>query len=510
MDQNKRRMILNELKNIMGMENASDNPAVTSSYRYIQGPGGAPEIVAMPRTVEHVQEIVRLANREKLSILPISMGTKAWSREVDILVDMMKMNKVIKVDPENCYALLETGVSFNQVDPLLEKVGYTMARGTFPISFSVVGNHGVVRSFNHNFSGRIGDQTLGMEVVLMDGTLLRTGLATYGIDFWSTMNMDVPDYRGLFQRYNQKTPLLGIITKAAIRIWPRLEAQGFPIGGFDSFAGAMRYCQAVTKAGIADQSMVWSWVIMAMVEAKARESKNDIDFLNYRMAHDYSEPYKGMHYCYTWTQFRGYKETVDANLKVCKRIAKENGGKILTEKQLEATIPKVSAVLKSHYKDFHFIGEKDGAPMLLWFHGGEGLGETCYYYGWVEDLIKLEIAYNKRLTETYKHSPVPYYVRIMEGGVGAHLRYIPFIDLMDEKEAATTLNRSAELHAWVHENFPNIHCPMGDRHIETDSIGMGDIMNKIREALDPNHVGYVAGDKRLEPEPKDEEAAVAS
>ena len=51
---------------------------------------------------------------------------------------------------------------------------------------------------------------------------------------------------------------------------------------------------------------------------------------------------------------------------------------------------------------------------------------------------------------------------------------------------------------------------MGDRHIETDSIGMGDIMNKIREALDPNHVGYVAGDKRLEPEPKDEEAAVAS
>lgn len=501
MNKIKKKNILKALKDILGEDGVSGNPAVCSSYRLFEGK--APQFVTMPKTTEQVQEIVRLANKEKLTLLPISIGTKAISREADILLDMMQMNKIITVDPENSFVLVEAGVTFNQLDVELEKVGYTIARGTFPSSFSVVGNLAVTRSFNNNFSGRICNQTLGLEAVLLDGEMVRTGVATFGNDFWSTINMDVPDYRGLFFRYDQNNPPLGITTKAAIRIWPKLEAQGFPIGGFDTFEGAVRFCKAVTKAGIADQSMAWSWVVMGLPESKTPGSKIELDFLNHRMTNDFDTPYPGMHYCYTWTQFRGYKEQVDVNLKICERLAKEHGGRILSEKELNDTIPNTYAVLKSHYKDFHFSGEKDGAPMLLWMHGGESLGETCYYYGWTEDLIKLEGAYNKRLIEKYKGSPQPYYMRIMEGGVGAHLRYIPLLDLCDPDETKAHFQRSAELHSWVKKKFPNIHCPMGNQNVDTDSIGMGAIIQKLRKTLDPNQVGFVPGDKRLEADKED-------
>lgn len=505
MNKEKKTKVIEDLKKIVGEEHVSDNAAVLSSYRYFIGKSYPPQIVTMPDDSEQVQQIVKLANQENLTILPIATGTKSRTRDADILLDLARMNKILRFDPENCFVLVEPGVTFNQLDPLLEEAGYAIARGTFPSSFSVAGNLAVCRSFNNNFSGRIGDQSLGVETVLMDGTMLRTGLATYGIEFWSTLNMDIPDYRGLFNRYTETNPLLGIITKAAIRIWPRHETQALPMGGFPTFEGAMRYAQAVSKAQLSDQTMVWSWVVMALTESKARESKEDLEFMQYRQGHDYTEPYKDMHYCYTWSQIRGYKEQVEAGVKVCERLAQENGGKILSDEELDATIPNVTAALRHHYRDFNYAGEKEGAPMLLWMHGGEGLGETCYYYGWVSDLIELEKAYNDRWTKDLKRAPVPYYVRIMEGGVGGHLRYIPLVDLMDSQEAQRTMARSAELHAWVHEKFPNVHCPMGNRDPDKDSIGMGHTMERLREALDPNHVGFRPGEDRLEP---DEDEAV--
>ena len=215
---------------------------------------------------------------------------------------------------------------------------------------------------------------------------------------------------------------------------------------------------------------------------------------------------KGLHYNYTWSQIRGYKEQVEGNLKACNRIAKEMGGKILTDNEIQDTIPEMSKTWKTCYQEFAHEKTK-GAHM--WRLGGEGMAEVWYYIGWIDDLIKLEEGYNRRLKEKYNWIVQPYYTRIFESGIGGHLRYMPCVDMADDFQREKTMKIREEMHTWVLDNYPNIHT-YGYRMVKSHSIGMGSVLSKIREALDPNHIMYMPGDERLESEDEAETATAAS
>jgi len=493
---------LKDLQESLGEENVSRNLAVRSAYRgnnyNILNPWRKPpELVIRPKTVEHVQEVLRVANKERLTLMPICCGTMAPLWEADVIVDMMGMDKIIKIDTENALVVLEPGVTYNRLNPILRKEGYTIAHGSLPSSFSVLGNLGVRRGFNHNFAGRCSDQTLGFELVTPDGTLLKTGPATFDIDFWFPLSQDMPDLRGLFISTLQRTPLLGIMTKAALRIWPVMEASGLPIGGFDTYAKAMKFCQVVARAGIADQSMVWNWVLVGMSQTRKAGGPHDIDFLNYRLTADYSQPPKGLHYCYTWTQFRGYKEQVEVNLKLCERIAKEMGGKILSQSELADTIPDIWKTWELCYKEF---SHEKTELAHAWKVGGEGVMDVWYYLGRVDDLIKLEEGYNRRLKEEHHMINAPYYCRVFDGGMAGHLRYMPPADCADDFQIQKTIRIRTDMHQWALDNYHNIHGFGTSRTLKTKSVGMGKIVEKIRETLDPNHIMYLPGEKRLEQE----------
>jgi FAD/FMN-containing dehydrogenase len=502
--------VFKALESSLGEENVSDNLAVRSAYRgtnfNVLSPWGkGPRFVVLPKTVEHVQEVVKLANRERLTILPVCLGTITAFWEADIVMDMMGMDRIIKIDTENSQVVVEPGVTYNRLDPLLRKEGYTIAIGSFPPNFSVLGNLGARRGFNHNFSARFADQTLGLEIVAADGTLLRTGTATFGIDYWSNLSQDMPDIRGLFVPTNQRAPMFGIVTKAAIRIWPMMEARGLPIGGFDSFESAMKYSQKVAKAGIADQSMVWNWVLVGILNSGMESPRKEIDFFNYVLDvnNEYNKPPKGLRYNYTWTQFRGYKEQVEVNLELCKRIAKEVGGRILEEDEIQDTIPSIAKLWRTDYRDFTpEEGELANIPSTV----APGVVDVWYFMGWVNDLIKLEQGYNRRLKEKYHGRMQAYYTRVFEGGVGGHLRYSAWTDMGDDYQAKKLMKIRDEMHTWVLENYPNIHAYFGGNRTIKNSIGMESVLDKIRSALDPNHIMYMPGEERLEPE--DQESKV--
>jgi len=78
------------------------------------------------------------------------------------------------------------------------------------------------------------------------------------------------------------------------------------------------------------------------------------------------------------------------------------GGKILSSQEIQDTIPNVWKTWKLSYEDF-LLEETKAAH--LWKVGGEGTLEVWYYVGWIDDLIKLEEAFNLRLKEKYTHSP---------------------------------------------------------------------------------------------------------
>lgn len=205
---------------------------------------------------------------------------------------------------------------------------------------------------------------------------------------------------------------------------------------------------------------------------------------------------EGLRYSYTWTQFRGFKEQVKVNLELCKRIAREVGGTILEEEEIQDTIPKIADVWRKSYVD---LTHEETKLAQIQKSFASGIMDVWYYMGWANDLIKLEEDYNRRLKEKYNWTMQPYYTRIFETGVGGHLRYMPPTDMADDYQIEKTMKIRDEMHTWVLDNYPNIHT-YAYRTIKTHSIGLGKVIKKIREAIDPNHIMYTPGEKPLEHE----------
>ena len=106
--------IVSELENIVGEQFVSDKPEETYLYHYdfvTAEPEGKCDIVIMPETAEEVQEIVKIANKYKIPLVPwvsgINFGSTATPLKGGIVVDLRRLNRVLEVNEDDMYALIE-------------------------------------------------------------------------------------------------------------------------------------------------------------------------------------------------------------------------------------------------------------------------------------------------------------------------------------------------------------------------------------------------------------------
>ncbi len=117
--------IIQRLRDIVGDQYAVDfSDGETNAYENLLDealPGStAPIAVVRPAAVEQIQEILTLAGESNVSVLNVSnaTGNSSLSTTRDkpaLLVDLSRMNKIIEVDTDSGYALIEPGVSFDQL-----------------------------------------------------------------------------------------------------------------------------------------------------------------------------------------------------------------------------------------------------------------------------------------------------------------------------------------------------------------------------------------------------------
>ena len=107
--------MLAELRSIVGQSNALANAAVRAAYA---GDGsleeGLPAVVVVPDRVEQVADVLRLAARWGLPVVPRGAGTGlsggAVAKEGGILLTLTRLNHIKRIDPENRLAVVEPGV----------------------------------------------------------------------------------------------------------------------------------------------------------------------------------------------------------------------------------------------------------------------------------------------------------------------------------------------------------------------------------------------------------------
>ena len=182
-----------------------------------------PSAVLFPDSADAVQTIVRLANEFLVPLFPISMGrnlglgSRAPMRSGQVVVDLGKrMNRIAEVNDDLGFCVLEPGVTFDGLYAELERRGGTlmMSPTAGPPDGSVLGN-ALDKGGGSGPAGNHFDNVCGIEVVLGNGDLIRTGDG--GLDAADHPNWHVTKYSfgpaldGLFTQSNY-----GIVTRAGI------------------------------------------------------------------------------------------------------------------------------------------------------------------------------------------------------------------------------------------------------------------------------------------------------
>lgn len=182
-----------------------------------------------PQTVEEVQAIVRLANEYKIPLYPISTGKNlgyggsAPSMSGSVVLDLKRMNKVLEVNEKNAYALVEPGVSYFDLYRHIQDKGYKLwIDPPDPGWGSLIGNAmdrgggWTATKFRNHF-----DAHCGMEVVLPNGELMRTGMgAMPAAKTWQQYKTGFgPWVDGMFSQSN-----FGIVTKMGFWLMPEPDA----------------------------------------------------------------------------------------------------------------------------------------------------------------------------------------------------------------------------------------------------------------------------------------------
>jgi FAD/FMN-containing dehydrogenase len=180
-----------------------------------------------PDNVEQVQKVVRIANAYKIPLWTISTGRNlaygatAPALSGSVILDLKRMNRILEVNDKNHYALVEPGVSYFDLYQYIQehklKVWIDPAD---PGWGSPVGNcleRGGGRTPMHDHWSAV----CGMEVVLANGEVMRTGMgALPGSKTWQQYKYGFGPYvDGLFSQSN-----FGIVTKMGIWLMPAPEA----------------------------------------------------------------------------------------------------------------------------------------------------------------------------------------------------------------------------------------------------------------------------------------------
>src|ERR1700733_2491494 len=149
--------------------------------------------VVAPFTAEEVQAVMRIANEKRIPIYPISTGKNlgyggaAPVLSGSVVLDLKRMNRILEIDERNAYALVEPGVTYFDLYRAIREKGLKLwIDCPDPGWGSVIGNaldHGAGRTalpYRDHFEAHC-----GMEVVLANGELVRTGMgALPGAKTW--------------------------------------------------------------------------------------------------------------------------------------------------------------------------------------------------------------------------------------------------------------------------------------------------------------------------------------
>jgi glycolate oxidase len=204
-----------------------------------------PEIVVLPGDVDQVAAVVKAAKHANVPIVPRGSGTGlaggAVPAEGGIVLSLTRLNRILKIDLENRFAVVEPGVINIDVTKAVATDGLFYApdpssQAACSIGGNVANNSGGPHTLAY---GVTTNHVLGIEVVLDDGAIVWLG-------------GEVPDTPGydLCGVFVGSEGTMGIVTKVVVRLMRARESVRTLLAIFDQMDCATQTVVDITAAGI--------------------------------------------------------------------------------------------------------------------------------------------------------------------------------------------------------------------------------------------------------------------
>ena len=209
-----------------------------------------PLLVALPETIEEVSAVLKYCNENKIKVVPRGAGTGLSGGALPladcVLLAMGKFNKILDLDYNNRCVVAQPCVTNLAITHAVQDKGFYYAPDpssqiACSIGGNVAENSGGVHSLKY---GATTNNLLGIQVVLMDGTVTRFG--------GKAMDSEGYDFLGLM---TGSEGLLGVITGVTVKILRTPEIVKAALVGFPTIDDAGNCVSEIIAKGIIPAGM---------------------------------------------------------------------------------------------------------------------------------------------------------------------------------------------------------------------------------------------------------------
>ena len=240
------QILIDGLKEIVGAEYVLSSDMDLALYSYDASlEKGMPDVVVMPGSTEEVSKIMTLAYREKVPILGRGSGTNLTGGTIPvrggIVVHFSRMNHILEIDIPNRTVTVEPGVINLDLQTEVLKKGFVYQPDPASQKVSTIGGNIAENSGGPHCLkyGVTSNHIQGLELVLNDGTVIRTGGKS-----WDNPGYDI---KGLFVGCEGT---LGLVTKAILKLERAPEAVKTMLAIYETIEDGANTVSAIIAEGI--------------------------------------------------------------------------------------------------------------------------------------------------------------------------------------------------------------------------------------------------------------------
>jgi alkyldihydroxyacetonephosphate synthase len=200
--------------------------------------------IVRPTSTAEVADVVALANRHGVPVTPSGGRSGVCGASIPLhgglLLDLTAMHGIVDIDHVSKIVEVLPGTFGPDYESALNTAGLTGGHWPQSMAISTVGGWLACRGAGQYSTryGKIEDMVVGLEVVLADGQVIRTG--------GSPRASSGPD---LTQLFVGSEGTLGVITRAWLRVHPAPAVERRAAYGFSSFAAGLDACRRILQRG---------------------------------------------------------------------------------------------------------------------------------------------------------------------------------------------------------------------------------------------------------------------